>query len=86
MARFSEEKAAIFSARALITREIMRSRDAQCNTRGKNLSLFHVRVSGSLGGLEIRVFKFSIHMYLLSFFYIIRNFKCRNDIIKPTPN
>ena len=28
----NEEKAAIFNARALMTHEIMRSRDAQCNT------------------------------------------------------
>ena len=27
-----KEKAAIFNVRALITRKIMRSRDAQCNT------------------------------------------------------
>ena len=33
MARSScKEKAAIFNARALVAREIMRSRDAQCNT------------------------------------------------------
>ena len=33
MARSScKEKAAIFNVRALITREIMRSKDAQCNT------------------------------------------------------
>ena len=33
MARFSrKEKAAIFNARVLMTREILRSKDAQCNT------------------------------------------------------
>ena len=48
MARFSrKEKAAFFNARAIMTRKIMRSRDAQCNTGEFAIIIMHL--AGSPG-------------------------------------